>query len=82
MTYHSLCICFRFLFVPVCTLGSYVNPHPGRARKNSLFGISSAMLFLTRSNDIKEPHPMEWTTPKHEEIDLNCEISSYANAEL
>ena len=24
---------------------------------------------------------MEWTTPKHEEIDLNCEISSYANAE-
>ncbi len=40
------------------------------------------MLFLTRSNDIKEPHPMEWTTPKHEEIDLNCEISSYANAEL
>ena len=25
---------------------------------------------------------MEWSTPKHEEIDLNCEISSYANAEL
>jgi len=25
---------------------------------------------------------MEWTTPRHEEIDLNCEISSYANAEL
>jgi hypothetical protein len=25
---------------------------------------------------------MEWTTPKHEEIDMNCEISSYANAEL
>jgi hypothetical protein len=25
---------------------------------------------------------MEWTTPTHEEIDLNCEISSYANAEL
>jgi hypothetical protein len=30
----------------------------------------------------KESHPMEWTTPQHEEIDLNCEISSYANAEL
>jgi hypothetical protein len=29
----------------------------------------------------KEPS-MEWTTPQHEEIDLNCEISSYANAEL
>ena len=27
------------------------------------------------------PH-MEWITPQHEEIDLNCEISSYANAEL
>jgi hypothetical protein len=27
-------------------------------------------------------HLMEWTTPQHEEIDLNCEISSYANAEL
>jgi hypothetical protein len=25
---------------------------------------------------------MEWTTPQHEEIDLNCEISSYANAEI
>jgi len=25
---------------------------------------------------------MEWTAPRHEEIDLNCEISSYANAEL
>jgi len=31
--------------------------------------------------DFKEP-PMEWTTPQHEEIDLNCEISSYANGEL
>ncbi len=25
---------------------------------------------------------MEWNTPQHEEIDLNCEVSSYANAEL
>jgi hypothetical protein len=25
---------------------------------------------------------MEWTTPQHEEINLNCEISSYTNAEL
>jgi hypothetical protein len=30
----------------------------------------------------KEPFSMEWTTPQHEEIDLNCEVSSYANAEL
>jgi len=25
---------------------------------------------------------MEWVTPQHETIDLNCEVSSYANAEL
>lgn len=25
---------------------------------------------------------MEWTTPSFEEISLNCEISSYASAEL
>jgi hypothetical protein len=30
----------------------------------------------------EEPLTMEWTTPQHEEIDLNCEVSSYANAEL
>jgi hypothetical protein len=29
-----------------------------------------------------EATAMEWTTPTHEVIDLNCEISSYANAEL
>jgi coenzyme PQQ precursor peptide PqqA len=26
--------------------------------------------------------PMEWTTPQFEEISLNCEINSYAKAEL
>ena len=25
---------------------------------------------------------MEWVAPQHEEIELNCEVSSYANAEL
>ena len=25
---------------------------------------------------------MEWVTPQHEVIELNCEVSSYANAEL
>ena len=34
-----------------------------------------------RSNNTRS-HAMEWTTPQHEEIELNCEISSYANAEL
>ena len=30
----------------------------------------------------KGASPMDWVTPEHEEIDLNCEVSSYANAEL
>jgi coenzyme PQQ precursor peptide PqqA len=25
---------------------------------------------------------VEWTTPEFEEVSLNCEINSYANAEL
>jgi hypothetical protein len=33
-------------------------------------------------NSLKGAPLMEWVTPQHEEIDLNCEISSYANAEL
>ncbi|MBZ5702030.1 MAG: hypothetical protein LAN84_09300 [Acidobacteriia bacterium] len=35
-----------------------------------------------RDDDSQGGSPMEWVTPQHEEIDLNCEISSYANAEL
>jgi len=40
------------------------------------------MILSLSLSKTKEPLPMEWTAPKHEEIDLNCEISSYANAEL
>jgi hypothetical protein len=43
--------------------------------------LNHATLFWYHVADFKEPL-MEWTTPQHEEIDLNCEISSYANAEL
>ena len=46
-----------------------------------LFSRRPAMLLL----GIERPQGaslMEWVTPQHEEIDLNCEISSYANAEL
>lgn len=25
---------------------------------------------------------MEWVTPEHEQVNLNCEVSSYENAEL
>jgi hypothetical protein len=41
--------------------------------------------MLRRYFDDKTPEGaliMEWVTPQHEEIDLNCEVSSYANAEL
>lgn len=42
-----------------------------------------SLLFCPRFKNLtQESAPMEWTTPQHEEIDLNCEISSYANAEL
>jgi hypothetical protein len=42
------------------------------------------MLFSSRQANpvLQGAAPMEWITPQHEEIDLNCEISSYANAEL
>jgi hypothetical protein len=39
------------------------------------------VVFLT-SNCPQGAKLMEWTTPQHEEIDLSCEVSSYANAEL
>jgi coenzyme PQQ precursor peptide PqqA len=29
-----------------------------------------------------EEEIMEWTTPQFEEINLNCEINSYASAEM
>jgi len=33
-------------------------------------------------NQGQELQPMEWVTPQHETVDLYCEVSSYANAEL
>jgi hypothetical protein len=41
-------------------------------------GLYSASVFGTFPGGTT----MEWTTPQHEVIDLNCEVSSYANAEL
>jgi hypothetical protein len=47
------------------------------------FGLSRARLVQALNTQVlKECVSMEWTTPRHEEIDLNCEVSSYANAEL
>jgi hypothetical protein len=53
-----------------------------RYRKDGLI-LRWSMLFLscTSTNQLRS-FPMDWTTPQHEVIDLNCEIGSYANAEL
>ena len=44
--------------------------------------LSTTRAILFSSYQAPKEPTMEWTAPKHEEIDLNCEISSYANAEL
>jgi hypothetical protein len=44
--------------------------------------VRAIILFDFNLVSDQEPLIMEWTTPQHEEIDLNCEVSSYANAEL
>jgi len=55
------------------------SPHSSKLPFSST--LNRVILSWYHVADFKEP-PMEWTTPQHEEIDLNCEISSYANAEL
>ena len=47
-----------------------------RARSTGCFRLASGRFGL------RGALIMEWVTPMHEEIDLNCEVSSYANAEL
>ena len=61
-----------------------LNPYTARAVKNSPLPLSWAPVLCSRlSLKLPQGAPlMEWVTPQHEEIDLNCEISSYANAEL
>jgi len=43
---------------------------------------SGWMLQLNQYFTSSKERAMEWTTPNFEEIDLGCEINSYANAEL
>ncbi len=53
------------------------------AKSNVRFTFSPPVLSFKRFRiTLSRRTTMEWTTPTHEEIDLNCEISSYANAEL
>jgi len=47
-----------------------------------LLGPSRVILTVELDLDPQGASTMEWVTPQHEEIDLNCEVSSYANAEL
>ena len=48
----------------------------------STFALRASRAILNLLHKLQGVLPMEWTTPQHEEIDLNCEISSYANAEI
>jgi hypothetical protein len=49
---------------------------------NSAFRSAASVVVLFLVHRSQGAATMEWTTPQHEEINLNCEISSYANAEL
>jgi hypothetical protein len=54
---------------------------------DSHFGVVFSLVLCYHSRVVidligKGAPLMEWTTPQHEEICLNCEVSSYANAEL
>jgi hypothetical protein len=55
---------------------------PSRRSTEFSFAFLSARVMLYLFDQYRGVLPMEWTTPQHEEIDLNCEISSYANAEI
>jgi hypothetical protein len=52
-------------------------------------GLFPAILFAVENGKqdgnqkpFQRSESMEWVTPQHEVIELNCEVSSYANAEL
>ena len=62
-------------------------------RVGGFHALGNAMLFIFdpwcdtlvaswRVRGAKGEARMEWVTPGHEEVDLSCEVSGYANAEL
>src|ERR1700745_1891617 len=70
-----------------CAIAAARFPHCGHREVRPIGSFSfcrtaTRVLSLRCLNCQQGALPMEWTTPQHEEIDLNCEISSYANAEL
>jgi len=74
---------FRLIFV--FSLAKNFSQQFFRRRKSYSLLHFRVITFSCRGkllSSIQGAKPMEWTTPQHEEIDLNCEVSSYANAEL
>jgi|SRR6266436_9538754 hypothetical protein len=60
-----------------------LHANPAQAARISLFLFPGTRAILPLVVELPQGALlMEWVTPQHEEIDLNCEISSYANAEL
>jgi hypothetical protein len=75
--------------IPVCLLplegdqSARQTWQPHKIALLSSFPLIPVLIFLgPRDLGSKGALTMEWVTPQHEEIELNCEISSYANAEL
>src|SRR5277367_6565449 len=65
----SLSQCAPYAAVHIARSGTKV---PLRGRPDQRYHLLGQLLEAS----------MEWTTPSFEEINLNCEISSYVNAEL
>jgi len=61
---------------------SVSRPAGERPNRDLVFAVTEwlniALLLLWGHEEFR----MEWTTPDFVEIELNCEINSYANAEL
>lgn len=60
---------------------------PGRHRRvGSIMAIEAERPLDTRQmfveNYLERSSIVEWTTPKFEEVCLNCEINSYASAAM
>jgi hypothetical protein len=77
-----LCNAQYFALVFSLLLRHFLHESDPAAPARFSFPHFSGVLFCMRSRMTQGVILMEWTTPQHEEIDLNCEISSYANAEL
>jgi hypothetical protein len=64
-------------------LGPAIRPGMDSLRLPHSLPFNSMLCFFGPEHlTPKGASTMEWVTPQHEEIDLNCEVSSYANAEL